>query len=181
MRILVAVLLAVVVQSGNPERAALQSRFVAPDVVATWSFGAGSAGRDALRLLVLWRGTPGWAGRAGAFGTSSKSVNTLEFAQDIWVGPHVFAVAADSRVPQAVIDEHKVDLRSSNVFLVDRVDETSNPRALDAIWIEPEVPADVGIETIIRREPMLRAFLRCESVSQTDTVGGMLCKRTLGP
>jgi hypothetical protein len=181
LRILVAVALAVVAQSMNPERSALQSRFVSPDVVATWSFGAGSAGHDALRFLVLWRGTPGWAGRAGFFGTQGTSVSRFDFAQQILVGPQVFTVAADLRQPQALIDGNEVDLRSSNVFFVDRVDETSTPRALDAIWVEPEVPADVAVETIIRREPMLRAFLRCESVAQTDPIGGTLCKRTLGP
>ncbi len=181
LRILTAVLLAVATQSGDPERRGLQSRFVSPDVVATWSFGAGSAGHDALRLLVLWRGTPGWMVRAGSFGTSSPSVNQVEFTQHIWVGSHVFSVASDSRLPQALIDGHEVDLHRSNVFFVDRVDETSTPRVLDAIWVEPEVPANVAVEAIIRREPMLRAFLRCETVAQTDVVGGMLCKRTLGP
>jgi len=181
LRALVAMSVVFMAQSGNPERAALQSRFVSPDVVATWSFGAGSAGHDALKLLVLWRGTPGWTVRAGSFGTSSPSVNGVEFTQQIWVGSHAFTVASDSRLAHAVIDGHEVDLRRSNVFFVDRVDETSTPRVLDAIWVAPEVPVDAAFEAIIRREPMLRAFLRCESASPTDVVGGMLCKRTLGP
>jgi hypothetical protein len=181
LRIMLAVLLAVVVQSGNPERRALQSRFVSSDVEATWSFGAGSARHDALRLLVLWRGTPGWAMRAGSFGAQSRSVSRFEFSQNILVGPHIVTVAVDSRMPHALIDGREVDLRGSNVALVDRVDETSPPRALDAIWVEPEVPPDAAVETIIRREPRLRAFLRCDRVAQTDVVGGMLCRQTLGP
>jgi hypothetical protein len=179
LRLLFAVLFAVVVQ--DPERGALQSRFVSSDVVATWSFSPGSAGHDTLRLLVLWRGTPGWTARAGSFGTQGTSVSNFEFAQQILVGPHVFTVATDHRMPHAVIDGREVDLGVSNVFLVDHVDATSTPRALDAYRVDAEVPAGAGVETIIRREPTLRAFLRCGRVAQSDVVGGMLCTRTLGP
>jgi hypothetical protein len=181
LRILLAVFFGVVTQSGDLERRALQSRFVSPDVVATWSFGAGTAGHDALRVLVLWRGTPGWQARAGSFATRGGSLSSFEFSQQILVGPHVFTVAADFRLPNALIDEREVDLRRANVFLVDRVDETSTPRALEAYWVEPEVMADTPAETIIRREPRLRAFLRCDIVGQTDVVGQLLCTRTLGP
>jgi hypothetical protein len=181
LRIVLTVVLAVTVQSPDPERLGLQSRFVSPDVVATWSLGGGSAGHDTLRLLVLWRGTAGWAGRAGSFGTHGLSAGNFESAQQILVGPHVFTVAEDRRSPHAQIDGHEVDLRSSNVFLVDAVDEPSAPRALDAMWVEPDLPADAGFETIVRREPALRAFLRCDRVERADVVGGMLCERTLGP
>jgi hypothetical protein len=181
LRIVLALVLAALVQSPEHERAGLQSRFVSPDVVATWSVGGGSAGHDTLRLLVLWRGTGGWARRAGSLETHGLSVGNFEYAQQIVLGPYVFTVAGDLRSPHAQIDGHEVDLRSSNVFLVDSVDTPSAPRALDAMWVEPDLPADAGFETIVRRERVLRAFLRCDRVARTDVVGGTLCDGTLGP
>jgi hypothetical protein len=162
---------ALTAQSRQTELAALRSQFVAPDVVATWSLAAGGPGHDKLLLLVLWRGTPGWGRRAGSFGTRGEAVGSPEerqgggprlFRQQILVGNLTFDVYLDLQSRLVQIDNHEFDLRSSNVFLIDRVDESSTPRGVQPMWVEPEFPVGTGVEAIIRREPALRAFLRCE-------------------
>ncbi len=166
----------------QPELAELRSQFVAPDVIATSSLTA----ENKLRLLVLWRGTPGWARRAGSFTTRSQVNGSPEeltgglpraFRHQVLVGQLTLSVDLDPQSPLVRIDNQDFDLRSSNVFLVDRVDESSH--GVQPMWVEPTFPVGAGVNAIIRREPALRAFLRCDTVDPNDQVGRFMCTNTL--
>jgi hypothetical protein len=129
-------------QSRQTELAELRSQFVAPDVVATWSLAAFGPGHDKLQLLVLWRGTPGWGRRTGSFGTRGQAVGSPEecqgggprsFRRQILVGNLTFDVGLDLQ-SRLVPDNQEFDMRSSNVFLIDRVDDSSTPRGVQPMW-----------------------------------------------
>ncbi len=172
----------------------LESYFVAPDVVASSSVTAGSPGHGTLRLLVLWRGTPGWAQRAGYSQniTGAAAPITPEapyprwMSQEMIVGNVTLDVRLDFQALLVEIDHQPpFDLRRANVFLVDPIDEASG-RPIRALWVDPDVPADAElpasavVSAIIRREPDLRAFLRCDAVdSDKGPIGQRLCDATL--
>ena len=179
LRLVLATLLTALVQLGDRQHGALQSRFVSPDVLATWSFDR-EDGKEALRILVLWRGSPGWAARAGGFGIRGTSVDSVDFVQQITVGSRILTVATDLRRSGAWIEGRVVDLRQSNVFLVDGIDTPQSPFLSSAGRIEPPSEVDDHIEALIRREPALTSFLRCDGVPENDVTGTLLCQRTLG-
>jgi hypothetical protein len=171
----------------------LESYFVAPDVVASSSVTAGSPGHGTLRVLVLWRGTIGWAQRGYSqhiTGTAAPITPEAPFprwmSQKMIVGNGTLDVRLDFQALLVEIDHQPpFDLRRANVFLVDSIDEASG-RPIRALWVDPDVPADAAlpaskvVSAIIRREPDLRAFLRCDAVdSDKGPIRQLLCDATL--
>ena len=171
------------------EPATLRSQFVSPAVIATWGAVGGALGQDRLRYLVLWRGSPGWVwpGPFGARGqmiggTDERKDPPQSVSQQLFVGKITFGLTVNLRASVVQIEGQEFDLHKSNVFLVDRLDEPDAPRVVRQMWVDPEIPAGDTFEAVIRREPELRAFIRCENVfldpAQAE-VARVLCMRTL--
>ncbi|HEY1251857.1 MAG TPA: hypothetical protein VGH97_11765 [Thermoanaerobaculia bacterium] len=143
------------------------SRVASPEVVASWIALEGSADELQLRLLVLWRGSPGWflkgesAGSSGKAGADDGGANSI--VQHLRYGKLNLEVGLDLRKQTATIAAEKVDLGDANVILVDDVDNPAGPRVVRTLRVNPALSKSVGkMEEVVRRSPELFEFLRCD-------------------
>lgn len=133
-------------------------RPVSAGVLASWRTQG-----DKLTLLVLWRGTPGWWSRANHGGGGGGGNGEREF-QQIREGGLTFQIDYDFRAGTASLVERTISLTDVNVILVDNVDGPTRPVIVGMRFIDPQLPAsepDAPL-AMIRREPELYEFLRCD-------------------
>jgi hypothetical protein len=144
------------------------SRIASPEVVANWMAFEDAAGELQLRLLVLWRGSPGWFLGGESTGSSGKAVTAdnggaSSIVQHLRYGKLNLEVELDPRKQTAKIATEKVDLADGNVVLVDDVDNPAGPRVLRVLRVNPALSKSVGkVEEVVRRSPELFEFLRCD-------------------
>ena len=148
------------------------SRLVSPAVVATWLVRRVPQGTRELELLVLWRGNPGWFMRAGS-NESSGSVSSGSagdesdrgiLVEHLSYGGIVLDLEFDRSRRTARVQDHDVSLQSANVILVDEVDGATGPQIAGSLQVDPLYPDEpAGIEVVIRRNPELYDFLRCDT------------------
>jgi hypothetical protein len=163
---------------------------VSPSVMATTMAVVDAAGRGALELLVLWRGSPGWFMKGGG-GSSSDGGSTGPMLggapghtiRSSWIsqGGVNLSVRFDPAAQKAWIQDNEIDLRDANVILVDGVDSPTGPHVVRALRIDavyettvetlPGGPPGLGrtrpmavpAQTFIRRSPELVEFLQCDA------------------
>jgi len=134
---------------------------ISPTVVSTYC-GHRQDGNEVVDLLVLWRGAPGWFNRAGGRGkgAGSSGNSAYQYAQfgDVSIGIELNGEARTAKVHDEV-----VSLESSNVVLVDGVDEPDHGHIVGTRWIEPTYPADGDpLLLTLQRQTELADYLRCD-------------------
>ena len=167
----------------------LRSESVSGAAIATWSTTADPAGVAHLQVLVLWRDAPGSLFR-GSFGTRSNATvrpdrpdDPQSTSQTIAVGDIVLNVALNPKAATVAVDGRAFDLRQGNVLLVDQVDESASSRRFTLLRVDPRLPDPRHVESLIRREAVLRSFIRCDARLQDEAqerIASILCERTLG-
>jgi hypothetical protein len=161
-------------RSGAPN----SMHLVSPSVVATWTSRDNPDGSKT-RLLVLWRGSPGWlstGNRGHGFGGGSYDGYWLSSAQGV-----TFTVAFDFKKATARILNQEISLDDTNVVLIDFADRPSGPaiagyQRVDFPQLDPAI-AD-PVPTIIQRTPALFEYLQCDvplSDPSMDTLRTGLC------
>jgi len=131
--------------------------------LATWVVRAESDGAHRLKLLVLWRGQPGWWRGPGS-GSGGGSGSTIR-----WTGQHggvEVRLELDRATRVAQIQGEQVELGDSNVVLVDDVDALEKVTIAALSRVPREVaPSGAGrpdIDSLILSSPEIMSFLRCE-------------------
>lgn len=176
----------------QPDPVPIASRPVSPAVIATWGSDTADDGSPRLTFLVLWRGTPGWVW-PGPFGTTTTGDpqqvgvddrrQTGRLRQQISVGRTTFDVTVNASSGVATIHDQRIDLRKTNVVLVDDVNTGAGMRIARTLWIDPQLPAPDRVQAVIRRSPELRDFLRCDAHFDDpakEQVARALCAMTIG-
>lgn len=151
---------------------------LSPSVVATYLMAPGGGDLVKLEALVFWRGRPGWSvttlrAPAGG-GVSSAILGPLSIgvggATTTVMNGVELTVRVDRDKSLVFVRDQAFDLRTSNVILVDAVDEGARASVVDSLRIEAQVPFTPGADMllpIVNSSPELKAFLRCD-----DTAGG---------
>jgi len=133
---------------------------ISPTVFATWLTERIGNGPIQLRLLVLWRGTPGWYFVPGGISDSSDGARTH---QTIEYGD--IRLTLDYGAGDAVaINGREVHLGTDNVVYVDDVDAPAGARVVRTSRIVSKLPGSAGqIGLAIRDVPDLVAYLKCDA------------------
>jgi hypothetical protein len=116
-------------------------------------------------LLVLWRGSLGWAlgelssGASGGGGSGSRRGMTVRYG-----GRSLYAAldAAGVGGRTAQIEDETIVLGDHNVVLVDGVDSASGPRVAKTLRVDATLTEPQRIDLVIARSPELVAYLRCD-------------------
>jgi hypothetical protein len=173
-------------QSSLPGARSAFVTVVSPAVVASWRTFDNHAGMTT-SLLVLWRGTPGWFGRALA---PSRS-NSGQTNQGFTYSDLDFRIDFDDAAATATILKRPFSLKDVNVVLVDGVDSAAGPAILSSRWMTPAPPAApllpgaIGdpVAGIVMRAPDLYEYLRCDLTvadPRLQAVMPTLCGRMRG-
>ena len=142
---------------------------VSPTVVATLIWRSQPPGSAELQLLVLWRGTPGWFMRGSNEQTGSGQAVVDESGPGVVVEQRSYGgtrldLEFDPAKRAARVQDHEIALGSANVILVDDVDGETGSKIAGSLQVDAQFrdePAE--IEVIIRRNPELYDFLRCDA------------------
>jgi hypothetical protein len=145
---------------------------VSPTVVATWIVRREPQSSAELELLVLWRGSPGWFMRADSTESSGGVSSGVTGGQNdrgivfeqLSFGGIRLDLEFDRSARAARVQDQEVSVESVNVILVDEVDGATGPQIASSLWVDPlfaNEPSEV--EVIIRRNPELYSFLRCDA------------------
>jgi hypothetical protein len=159
---------------------------MSPPVVATWITEQHGDEPVQLRLLILWRGTPGWFLRAGGSSVSggSRSTDQQKSYQTIVQGGIRLTFDFDEATGIATIQGTTLDLREDNVVLVDDVDSPDGPRVSGTMRVTRSMPGSAGqIGLVLRGSPEIMSFLRCDAVVPDDLPKRLLehlCVQNLG-
>lgn len=134
---------------------------ISPTVFATWVTDRVGNGPVQLRLLVLWRGTPGWyflpGGRIADSFDGARTKQTIEYG-DIRL---TLDYGADDAV---AINGREVHLGTDNVVYVDDVDALAGARVVRTSRIPSKLPGSEGqIGLAIRDVPEVVAYLKCDA------------------
>ena len=155
-------------QSG-PAQSSGGPRPISPAVVAAWSAHADQFGA-VLDFLVLLRGEPGWfMGSESSLYGSSKHVlgESPPFPSVLHMsyGIHNVKLRFDPTKLALTVKNEVVSLQAVNVVLVDGVDSADGVRIENVFWVDPQLPdlEPSSIESLMRREPAIFPFLRCEA------------------
>jgi hypothetical protein len=139
------------------------SGVVSPVVVAGWFTSQDGAGAARMDLLVLWRGSLGWALREQSSGSSSgggmgRSRRGMTVHQG---GRSLYAAfdAAGSRARTAQIEDETIPLGDHNVVLVDNVDSATGPHVVKTIRVDAELSEARRIDLLIARVAGARCLL----------------------
>ena len=133
--------------------------------LASWVTRYGNDGVHALELLVVWRGQPGWFLRSGprsssAGGSGSSFHSTSQF------GGVTMSLDFDSATRVAEIQGQRVDLKDSNVVLIDNVDRPDGLSVSGQLHVDPEVALLGGghpdIDAVFMRSADIVSFLKCD-------------------
>jgi hypothetical protein len=134
---------------------------VSPTVAATYVVNAGDGDLDHLELLALWRGRPAWY-RASS-GGSGSSFGGSTFRAYSTFGSHTLEVQGSLVDKAAVILGQRIDLRRSNIVVIDRIDEGASLTStmLVEAWV---ASTSIGVEKIrpVLDLPEVRALLQCD-------------------
>jgi hypothetical protein len=143
---------------------------VSGSVVATWIVRKEPTGSPGLQLLVLWRGTPGWCLRDDSSGSSGRTSSRGDgkdrglVVQKVSYGGIGLAVEFDGNKRMARIQGNELNLGTDNVILVDGVDDAAELRIVKTLEVDGRLPHEAAVvESIIRRNPDLYAYLRCNA------------------
>jgi hypothetical protein len=135
---------------------------ISPTVVATWATERAGKGSEQLRLLVLWRGSPGWyfvpGGRiGGSSGGRGGTHSTIEYGD--------VHLTLDSGADDTVfVNGREVHLGTDNVVYVDDVDATGGARVVRTSRIPSKMPGSAGqIGLAIRDLPEIVTYLQCDA------------------
>lgn len=157
---------------------------VSSSVVASYAMQVRESEMEELLILVLWRGRPGWFASAPgqvSGGSSFSSGRTRTMVSR--VGGIDLRLEVEGERQQAFIEGRGVDLRTANVFLVDRIDEPDGPVIVDDFFIEAGLPLTprAGPERILpllRASPDIIQFLQCGTPMPAATrYGPTLCSQ----
>ena len=133
---------------------------ISPTVFASWVTERVGNDPEELRLLVLWRGTPGWffvgGGRIGLSSGRPRSHRIIEYGD--------VRLTLDYGVDDAVaINGHEVHLGADNVVYVDDVDAPAGARVVRTSRIPSTLPSAAQIGLAIRDVPEVVRYLQCEA------------------
>jgi hypothetical protein len=146
----------------SPRSSSGGNTMISPTVFATWITQRVGNDADQLRLLVLWRGTPGWyfvpGGRIGGGGSGAAGTHwTIEYGN--------IHLTLDYGPGDTVsINGRDVHLGTDNVVYVDDVDAPAGARVIQTSHIPSQMPGSAGqIGLTIRDIPDLVTYLRCDA------------------
>ena len=170
-----------------PGRTATQSTAQPVSGVAftTWVGTLDSAGVSTMRLLVVWRGTPGWFARGSGNGESGGG-NGSSYHSTIHRGDLNLQLDFDFSTRVASIQGKQVQLGDDNAILVDSVDGRAGPQVIKTLRVDTAPPATDGfprIEEVLRRSPEILSFLQCDarlSDAPSQKMADLLCSRIVG-
>ena len=120
---------------------------------------------DALELIILWRGTPGWftGGRlSSSSGGTSKDGWRNRFSQ----GGLEFEAALDFKTRIANVQGQIIKLGGANVILVDGVDSPKGARVAGTLTVDGRLGDGDGpfrILPVLARSKEIRDYLRCDT------------------
>ncbi|HEX5216854.1 MAG TPA: hypothetical protein VFV98_15440 [Vicinamibacterales bacterium] len=136
---------------------------LSPAVVATW-FTDQPAGQPVqLRLLVLWRGTPGWFLAGGGDVGGGTDRNGLRY-ETINYGNVRLTLSFDAAKGVVSIQGKSFDLKGDNVVFVDDVDTAAGPRVASTMLLGPTMPGSAGqLGEMLAPSPLIIEFLRCDA------------------
>jgi hypothetical protein len=151
----------IVLQSAAVRSSGGGNTMISPTVFATWVTDRVGNGPAHLRLLVLWRGTPGWYFRAGSkiadSSDGARTHQTIEYG-DIRL---TLDYGADDAV---AINGRELHLGKDNVVYVDDVDKLTGARVVRTSRIPSTLPGSEGqIGLAIRDVPDIVAYLNCDA------------------
>jgi hypothetical protein len=133
---------------------------ISPTVFATWVTERVGSDPVQLRLLVLWRGTPGWyfaAGKVGDLFDGARTHQTIQYGD---VRLTLEYGAGDA----VTINGRELHLGTDNVVYVDEVDAVSQARLVRTTRISSKMPGSEGqIGLAIRDVPDIVAYLQCDA------------------
>ena len=134
---------------------------ISPTVFASWVTERVGNDSDQLRLLVLWRGTPGWyfvpGGRIGGSSGGAGTHSTIEYGD-------VRLTLDFSAGDAVVINGREVHLGTDNVVYVDDVDAIAGARVVRTSRIPSRMPGSAGqIGLAIRDVPEVVTYLQCDA------------------
>jgi hypothetical protein len=159
------------------------SMAVSPAVVATWFAGHAGDAPSELRLLVLWRGAPGWFAKPGAESEGARQAGSSHASgggrpghatERLEMAGIVLEVELDIAKRHARVGPHEIDLGESNVVLIDGVDEESGFRQAGLLRVDPAFPSSPDLAPVLARSADLVAFLRCETRLEDPAIDAML-------
>jgi len=141
------------------------SAVVSPVVVAGWFTSQDGAGIARMDLLVLWRGSLGWALRDQSSGSSSGGTGSSRRGMTVHQGGRSLYAAFDaagSRARTAQIEDQTIPLGDHNVVLIDNVDSATGPRVVKTLRVDATLSEPRRIDLVIARSPELVAYLHCD-------------------
>ena len=160
---------------------------MSPAVVATWITEQHGDEPVQLRIVILWRGTPGWFLRAGGSSVSdsgSASGGHQTSYQTIIQGGVRLTFDFDTATGVATVQGKMLDVREDNVVLVDDVDSPNGPRVSGTTRVTRPMPGSAGqIGLVLRTSPKIMSFLRCDAVVPDGPLKALverLCVQNLG-
>ena len=178
---------------------------VSPVVLATYVADVKGDGTRALRMLVLWRGSPGWFARGSDGSSSSSGGDGRRYHSTIRRGDLQLQVELDTEtrlvtisqaplvpLPQspniqtATVKSKQLDLGDRNVILVDEVDGSKGAQIIGTLRVDPALPAGrspLPLGDILSQSQELVSFLRCDTRMldpQSQQMAEIVCARVLG-
>lgn len=156
----------------SPRIPVYMTRAVSPSVAATYVGEPAAVGMEWLRLLVLWRGEPGWfnAWRRDAVPPrGSSGASPGHYSTTRMLGSFLINIAVDLHTKQATVQDQRFDLRRANVLLFDNVGAASPPVLVRTFVVQahiPQTPLEMNAVAPILNLPDLREFLRCDQRGQ---------------
>lgn len=158
----------------KPSPLAGSMQMMSPAVVASWVTERPAGDSEHLRLLVLWRGTPGWFLRPGGSSVTGQQA-AGRYQQTVVQGGVTFTLEYDSPTRTAIVDGKAVKVEDRNVVFVDDVDSAAGPRVTGTMRIESRMPGSAGqIGLLLRDSPEIKTFLRCDATSPDGLGKGFL-------
>jgi hypothetical protein len=122
---------------------------------------------EALLLLVVWRGSPGWYAQGGRSGSSEGGDETTE-RHRFWEGKYEFEVTVDRTKGVAHVLGTDIRLNEANAVFVDEVDGARGPRIVKSALVtsrlgttQPTAPERVV--TLLGQLPDVREYVRCDT------------------
>jgi hypothetical protein len=157
------------------------TQVISPVALVTWITQAGSEG-NAIDLIVLWRGTPGWFlrgsnARASGGGDGETFHSTISYGGidlELVLGLH-------SRI--ARIQGKEVRLLKDNVILVDRVDSVDGPQIIKTLAVDSHLPEARRVESALRSSNEIVNFLHCDTPlpdQQAQAMVDRICRQVMG-
>jgi hypothetical protein len=139
---------------------------------------------DALELIILWRGTPGWF-TGGRSSSSSGGTSNDGWRHRFSQGDLEFEAALDFKTRIANVQGQIIKLGSANVILVDGVDSPKGARVAGTLTVDARLGDGDGplrILPVLARSKEIRDYLRCDTALSEERLQERLapvCARIL--